>query len=223
MVAERHDEMADFIQRMGEQPVELFVEGRNMLSVGDKNAVGSRRAAWRVVTSVEQKENIEGIEEQAAFARKFVVEVEAEHQKVCDGILVLTDENLFPSASTGEPKVLQRQAPMIQEVLKTVEFPRVQYVDEIVDVPVVAQSQVPIVRLVQKTVEVPQSQFPDRVVDVPVVNAKTGAARQVPQEQIRVVEETDVPVPRVMDEIIAVVWLEITVLTDHRGDNGSAR
>ena len=160
MVAERHDEMADFIQVMGEQPVELSVKERNMLSVADKNAVGSRRAAWRVITRVEQKENIEGIEEQAAIAKKFVVKVEAEHQKVCDGNLALTDENLFPSASTGEPKVLQRQAPMIQEVLKTVEFPRLQYVDEIVDVPVVAQSQVPIVRTVQKTVEVPQSQFP---------------------------------------------------------------
>ena len=81
---------------------------------------------------------------------------------------------------------------MIQKVLKTVEFPQVQDVDGIVDVPVVAQSQVPIVRTVQKTVEVPQSQFLDRVVDVPVV-----MQRQVPQEQIRDVEETDVPVPHV--------------------------
>ena len=50
-----------YMQRVGAQPVELSVEGRNMLSVADKNAVGSRRAAWRVVTSVEQKENTEGI------------------------------------------------------------------------------------------------------------------------------------------------------------------
>ena len=89
---------------------------------------------------------------------------------------------------------------MIQKVLKTVEFPQVQDVDGIVDVPVVTQSQVPIVRTVQKTVEVPQSQFLDRVVDVPVV-----MQRQVPQEQIRDVEETDVPVPHVMEEITEVV------------------
>ena len=90
---------------------------------------GALSPAWS------RRKNTEGIEEQAAFARKFVVEVEAEHQKVCDGILALTDENLCPWASTGEPKALQRQAPMIQEVLKTVEFPQAQYVDEILDVP----------------------------------------------------------------------------------------
>ena len=102
--------------------------------------------------------------------------------------------------AVDEPVVLQEQAPMIQKVLKTVEFPQVQDVDGIVDVPVVAQSQVPIVRTVQTTVEVPQSQFLDRVVDVPVV-----MQRQVPQEQIRDVEETDVPVPHVMEEITEVV------------------
>ena len=71
--------------------------------------------------------------------------------------------------AVDEPVVLQRQTPMIQEVLKTVEFPQVQYVDEIVDVLVVAQSQVPTVQAVQKAVEVPQFQFRDQVVDVPVV------------------------------------------------------
>ena len=34
------------------------VEERNLLSVAYKNAVGSRRAAWRIITSVEQKEII---------------------------------------------------------------------------------------------------------------------------------------------------------------------
>ena len=63
--AERHDEMAEYMLRVGEQPAELLIEERS-LSIADKNAVGSRRASWRVDTSVEQKENTEGIEEQAA-------------------------------------------------------------------------------------------------------------------------------------------------------------
>ena len=67
---------------------ELSIEEWDLLSVVYKKAVGSRRAAWRVVTSVEQKEKTEGNERQAAFARIFVVEVEAELQKICDGILV---------------------------------------------------------------------------------------------------------------------------------------
>ena len=48
-------EMAEYVQRAGEQPSELLVEEWNLLSLVFKNAVGSRRAAWRVITTVEQK------------------------------------------------------------------------------------------------------------------------------------------------------------------------
>ena len=57
----------------------------------------------------------------------------------------------------------------------------------------------PSFKSVQKTVEVPQSQFLDRVVGVPVV-----MRRQVPQELEYIDEETDVTVPRVMEDIIGV-------------------
>ena len=103
--AERYDEMAEYMQRVGEQPAELSVEERNLLSVAYKNAVGSRRAAWRIITSVEQKEKTKGNEQQASYAREYVAKVEAELQKICDGILALMDKNLIPSASTGESKV----------------------------------------------------------------------------------------------------------------------
>ena len=38
-------------------------------------------------------------------ASEYAVEVEVKVQKICVGILALMDENLIPSASTGEPKV----------------------------------------------------------------------------------------------------------------------
>jgi len=54
--SERYDEMADYMELVGKNGDELSVEERNLLSVAYKNAVGSRRAAWRIITSVEQKE-----------------------------------------------------------------------------------------------------------------------------------------------------------------------
>ena len=92
--AERHDGMAEYMQKMGEQPSELSVEERNLLSIADKSAVGSRSAAWRFITSVEYKEKINGNKRQAAYKREHAVTVEVELQKTCDGILALMDQNL---------------------------------------------------------------------------------------------------------------------------------
>lgn len=37
------------------RPEELSMEERNLLSVAYKNVIGSRRASWRVISSIEQK------------------------------------------------------------------------------------------------------------------------------------------------------------------------
>merc|ERR1712065_37458 len=49
-------------------------------------------------------EKTKGNEQQASYAREYVAKVEAELQKICDGILALMDKNLIPSASAGESK-----------------------------------------------------------------------------------------------------------------------
>merc|ERR1711972_285245 len=107
--AERYDEMADYMEQVGKQPDELTVEERNLLSVAYKNAVGSRRAAWRIITSVEQKEKSKGNEENAGYAKEYCAKVEAELQKICDTILGLLDENLIGKASNGESKVFYQK------------------------------------------------------------------------------------------------------------------
>merc|ERR1712012_1118708 len=82
---------------------------RNLLSVAYKNAVGSRRAAWRIITSVEQKEKTKGNEEQAKYAKEYCGKVETELQKICDTILGLLDGNLISKATTGESKVFYQK------------------------------------------------------------------------------------------------------------------
>merc|ERR1712050_205190 len=103
--AERYDEMADHMEKVGKVPDELSVEERNLLSVAYKNAVGSRRAAWRIITSVEQKEKSKGNEENAKYAKEYCAKVETELQKICDTILKLLDGKLIGTAGSGESKV----------------------------------------------------------------------------------------------------------------------
>merc|ERR1712188_94048 len=67
--AERYDEMAEYMEKVGGAGDELSVEERNLLSVAYKNAVGSRRAAWRIITSVEQKEKSKGNERMGNLPR----------------------------------------------------------------------------------------------------------------------------------------------------------
>merc|ERR1711953_1614297 len=95
-------------EAVGNSGEEMGVEERNLLSVAYKNAVGSRRAAWRIITSVEQKEKTKGNEEQAKYAKEYCGKVEAELQKICDTILGLL-EILIPRASTGESKVFYQK------------------------------------------------------------------------------------------------------------------
>jgi len=103
--AERYDEMADYMEKVGKAPDELSVEERNLLSVAYKNAVGSRRAAWRIISSVEQKEQSKGNEQNVKIAKKYRLKIEAELNKICGTILDLLDNNLIPMSTGGESKV----------------------------------------------------------------------------------------------------------------------
>merc|ERR1712039_141402 len=107
--AERYDEMATHMENVGKLPDELSVEERNLLSVAYKNAVGSRRAAWRIITSVEQKEKSKGNEEQAKYAKEYCSTIENELQTICDTILGLLDGTLIAKAGGDESKVFYQK------------------------------------------------------------------------------------------------------------------
>ena len=61
--AERYDEMVEAMKKVATTDVELTVEERNLLSVAYKNVIGARRATWRIISSIEQKEETKGNEE----------------------------------------------------------------------------------------------------------------------------------------------------------------
>ena len=103
--AERYDEMAEYMTAVSNADQELSVEERNLLSVAYKNAVGSRRAAWRMISSVESKETSKGNTELAAAAAQYRAKVEKELHEICNNILSLLEKNLIPSSKAGESKV----------------------------------------------------------------------------------------------------------------------
>jgi len=52
--------MLDYIKKVVNLGQELSVDERNLLSVAYKNSVGSRRTAWRALSSIESKEESKG-------------------------------------------------------------------------------------------------------------------------------------------------------------------
>jgi len=84
---------------------DLSVEERNLLSVAYKNVIGARRASWRIVTSIEQKEESKGNSTQVGLIKEYRQKIEGELAKICEDILSVLDKHLIPAATAGESKV----------------------------------------------------------------------------------------------------------------------
>lgn len=67
--------------------------------------IGARRASWRIISSIEQKEESKGNESQVAKIKEYRQKVEAELSDVCNDILKVLDDHLIPAAEAGESKV----------------------------------------------------------------------------------------------------------------------
>lgn len=105
--AERYDEMVDSMKNVAFKQVELTVEERNLLSVAYKNVIGARRASWRILSSLEQKESTKGTggEEKLKMIRDYRKTVEQELKDICEDILNVLEKHLIPIALNGESKV----------------------------------------------------------------------------------------------------------------------
>jgi hypothetical protein len=98
-------EMVENMKSVASEDQELSVEERNLLSVAYKNVIGARRASWRIVTSIEQKEESKGNSTQVTLIKEYRQKIEAELAKICEDILEVLDKHLIPSAKSGESKV----------------------------------------------------------------------------------------------------------------------
>lgn len=86
--------------------VELTVEERNLLSIGYKNVVGAHRASWRILSSIEQKEEAKGNDVNVKRIKVYRQKVESELSNICSDIMTIIDDHLIPSSSSaGESSV----------------------------------------------------------------------------------------------------------------------
>ncbi|KAI5288180.1 hypothetical protein KEM52_001272 [Ascosphaera acerosa] len=103
--AERYDEMVTYMKEVASMGGELSVDERNLLSVAYKNVVGTRRASWRIISSIEQKEQSKGSEQHVGIISHYRAKIEDELERVCQDVLGVLDTALIPKAESGESKV----------------------------------------------------------------------------------------------------------------------
>ena len=97
--AERYKDMSNAMklvaQKGGQNAKGLSIEERNLLSVAYKNVVGARRSSWRIISSIEQKQEDKKKQDMAKECRE---KIEAELKEICNDVLV-GSEFVIPSAA----------------------------------------------------------------------------------------------------------------------------
>lgn len=88
--------MVEAMKSIAKLDVELTLEERILLSVGYKNVIGSRRALWRILSSIEQKEEGKGHEQNVKRIKDYRKRVEDELTIICNDILLIIDFPLAP-------------------------------------------------------------------------------------------------------------------------------
>lgn len=97
--------MVTYMKEVAKEAKEITVDERNLLSVAYKNVIGTRRASWRLIVSIEQKEEQKENSKHLAQVTAYKQKIEKELEDICNEVLVFVDEHLLPHASDGESKV----------------------------------------------------------------------------------------------------------------------
>ena len=93
---ERFEDMLEFMKSVVKLGGDLNEEERNLLSVAYKNSVGSRRSAWRALSSIEERA---GDSDKTKLITDYKAKVEKELTDICAEIRRIIDESLIPNSS----------------------------------------------------------------------------------------------------------------------------
>ena len=102
--AERFPDMVKSINKFVELDPKLTKDERNILSAGYKNIVSDKRASWRLLNSMEKKEEKKN-SPQTVNIRLVKNSIEKELNEICNEIQLIIDKYLVPSATDSETKV----------------------------------------------------------------------------------------------------------------------
>lgn len=113
--AERYDDMVSAMKEVVKQGCELSVEERNLLSVAYKNVIGARRASWRIISSIEVKNESNAQSDESAdrkwkMAKEYRSKVEDELCAICEEILKCLNDYLIIKETPESPSDAMRES-----------------------------------------------------------------------------------------------------------------
>ena len=101
------------MKKVANTGIELNTEERNLLSVAYKNVIGTRRASWRVVSTIGGKTDADSKDEdhskheaRITIAKECQEKIEVELKDICNDILDLLDNNLIKGTSESNTESL---------------------------------------------------------------------------------------------------------------------
>lgn len=107
--AERYEDAIFYIKELVEwiknnKPRELEQEERNLMSVAYKNSIGSMRASWRLLSTIELREDCK-TEEKKKIVQEFKEKIEQELREKCEDILSIIRNTLLPGTKKKETEI----------------------------------------------------------------------------------------------------------------------
>jgi 14-3-3 protein epsilon len=103
--AEKFDDMVKWIGKFVQLDPNLSHDERNILSAGYKNVISSKRASWRLLHSLEKKEEKKSSSQNLNYLLEVKGRIEDEMRTICNDIQDTLDKYLIPNAKDFEIKV----------------------------------------------------------------------------------------------------------------------